>query len=84
MTEQGKAKTAFTTKRGVYQFARMPFGLTNEPSTFQRMMNSVLRGLTWTGCLVYLDDIVIYTRVGIERHLFELVCVLERLATAGR
>jgi hypothetical protein len=47
------------------------------------MMNSVLRGLTWTTCLVYLDDIVVYTRGGIERHILELACVLERLSAAG-
>jgi len=83
MSEQDKAKTAFTTKKGLYQFVRMPFGLCNAPSTFQRMMNSVLRGLTWTTCLVYLDDIVVYTRGGIERHVLELACVLERLSAAG-
>lgn len=83
MAAADKAKTAFTTKRGLYQFVRMPFGLCNAPSTFQRMMNSVLRGLTWSTCLVYLDDIVVYTRGGIEQHVLELACVLERLAVAG-
>lgn len=83
MADGDKPKTAFTTKQGLYQFVRMPFGLTNAPSTFQRMMNSVLRGLTWVTCLVYLDDIVIYTRGGIERHVLELACVLERLSIAG-
>ncbi|KAE9108707.1 hypothetical protein PF006_g20824 [Phytophthora fragariae] len=82
VAEKDKAKTAFTTQQGLYQFVRMPFGLTNAPSTFQRMMNSVLRGLTWTTCLVYLDDIVVYTRGGIEQHVLELACVLERLAAA--
>ncbi|GMF46675.1 unnamed protein product [Phytophthora fragariaefolia] len=52
-------KTAFTTKQGLYRFQRVPFGLMNAPSTFQRMMNGVLRGLTWLTCLVYLDDIVV-------------------------
>ncbi|OWZ06106.1 Gag-pol fusion protein [Phytophthora megakarya] len=61
-------KTAFTTEKGLFRFIRMPFGLTNTPSTFQRMMNSVLRGLTWSTCFVYLDDIVVFTRGGIERH----------------
>ncbi|OWZ03214.1 Retrovirus Polyprotein [Phytophthora megakarya] len=76
-------KTAFTTKKGLFRFIRMPFGLTNAPLTFQRMMNSVLRGLTWSTCLVYLDDIVVFTRGGIERHVLELATVLERLASAG-
>ncbi|KAE9330341.1 hypothetical protein PF001_g455 [Phytophthora fragariae] len=53
---------AFTIKRGLYRFDRMPFSLINVPSTFQRMINGVLRGLTWSMCLVYLDDIVVYTK----------------------
>ncbi|KAG2776501.1 hypothetical protein PC116_g10621 [Phytophthora cactorum] len=61
----------------------MPFGLTNAPSTFQRMMNSVLRGMTWLTCLVYLDDIAIYTRGDIRRHVLEVACVFERLSAAG-
>ncbi|OWZ06759.1 Gag-pol fusion protein [Phytophthora megakarya] len=78
-----KDKTAFTTRSGLYRFVRMPFGLSNAPSTFQRMMNSVLRGLTWSTCLVYLDDIIVFTRGGIERHVLELAVVLERLSAAG-
>ncbi|POM58809.1 Pol protein [Phytophthora palmivora] len=46
-------------------------------------MNSVLRGLTWITCLIYLDDIIVYTSGGIERHVVELACVLQRLADAG-
>ncbi|KAE9022944.1 hypothetical protein PR001_g13032 [Phytophthora rubi] len=66
---EDRDKTAFTTKQGLYRFVRMPFGLMKAPSTFQRMMNGVLRGLTWSTCLVYLDDIVVYTQGGIERHV---------------
>ncbi|POM73718.1 LOW QUALITY PROTEIN: Gag-pol fusion protein [Phytophthora palmivora] len=80
---EDRDKTAFTTKRGLYRFVRMPFGLTNAPATFQRLMNGVLRGLTWLACLVYLDDIVVFTRGGVERHVVELATVLERLSHAG-
>lgn len=83
VAERDKDKTAFTTKLGLYRFLRMPFGMMNAPSTFQRMMNGVLRGLNWLSCLVYLDDIVIFTRGGIERHVVDVATVLERLSTAG-
>jgi hypothetical protein len=83
MAPGDRDKTAFTTKRGLYRFKRMPFGLMNAPSTFQRMMNGVLRGLTWLTCLVYLDDIVVFTRGGIERHVVEVAAVLERLRVAS-
>lgn len=80
---EDRDKTAFTTKKGLYRFVRMPFGLTNAPSTFRRLMNGVLRGLTSSTCLVYLDDIVVFTRGGIERHIVELTAVLESLQRAG-
>ncbi|KAE9265864.1 hypothetical protein PR003_g32322, partial [Phytophthora rubi] len=83
MAPEDRDKTAFTTKQGLYRFVRMPFGLMNAPSTFQRMMNGVLRGLNWLTCLVYLDNIVVFTRGGLEKHIVELACVLERLAAAG-
>ncbi|KAE8904474.1 hypothetical protein PF007_g25363 [Phytophthora fragariae] len=83
MAPGDRDKTAFTTKQGLYRFVRMPFGLMNTPSTFQRMINGVLRGLTWLTCLVYLDDIVVFTRGGIERHIVELATVLERLSAVG-
>ncbi|GMF47246.1 unnamed protein product [Phytophthora fragariaefolia] len=47
------------------------------------MMNRVIRGLTWSTCLVYLDDIVVFTKGGMERHVVELASVLERLEAAG-
>ncbi|KAG4054304.1 hypothetical protein PC123_g10566 [Phytophthora cactorum] len=47
------------------------------------MLNGVLRGLTWLICLVYLDDIVVFTHGGIEQHVLEVACVLERLSAAG-
>ena len=55
-------KTAFSTKQGHWEYLRLPFGLKTAPATFQKMMNSVLSGLTWMHCFVYLDDIVLYAR----------------------
>ncbi|GMF43591.1 unnamed protein product [Phytophthora fragariaefolia] len=83
VAEEDRDKTAFMIKRGLYRFRRMPFGLTNAPATLQPLMNGVLRGLTWMTCLVYLDDIIIFTKGGIEQHVIELAGVLERLRTAG-
>ena len=52
-------KTAFVTRYGLFEHIRMPFGLCNAPSTFQRAMNLVLRGLTWNEVLAYLDDTIV-------------------------
>ena len=80
--ENDREKTAFSTSEGHFQFKRMPFGLTNAPATFQRAMNSILHGLTWTDCLVYLDDIVIFGK-NLEEHHRRLELVLRRLGDAG-
>ena len=59
----------------------MPFGLYNAPGTFQRLMNSTLSGLQWSSCLVYLDDVIIFSKT-LEEHLARLTAVLERFRTA--
>jgi hypothetical protein len=61
-------KTAFSTKEGHWAYKRMPFGLKTAPVTFQRMVNSVLSGLTGTSCFVLLDDIVIYANSLVEHE----------------
>ena len=60
----------------------MPFGLSNAPVTFQRLMDLVLAGLQWSQCLVYLDDVIILGR-SISEHLANLSLVFERLRQAG-
>ena len=82
MKEEDKEKTAFTTHKGLYQFKVMPFGLCNAPSTFERLMEIAMRGLQWTSCLVYLDDIVVFAS-NFESHLERLGEVLGRLEEAG-
>ena len=81
VAENDRAKTAFTTKEGLYEFKVMPFGLSNAPATFQRLMDLTLAGLQWSQCLVYLDDIIVVGRT-FEEHLHNLGLVLERLQGA--
>jgi len=79
--EQGEGpKTAFSTKQGHWEYRRLPFGLKTAPATFQKMMNSVLSGLTGTRCFVYLDDIVIYAK-SLADHNTKLKEVLDRFRT---
>ncbi len=60
MDERDADKTAFVTRRGVFRFKVLSFGLANAPALFQRLMDYVLAGLTWEACLVYLDDIIVW------------------------
>ncbi|KAK3083081.1 hypothetical protein FSP39_013432 [Pinctada imbricata] len=80
--ENDREKTSFTTKRGLYQFKVMPFGLCNAPATFERLMEMVLCGLQWTVCLVYLDDIVVIGK-SFHQMLKNLECIFNRLSSAG-
>ena len=82
MQEADRPKTAFGTTEGLFQFRVMPFGLSNAPATFQRLMDLVLAGLQWSECLVYLDDIIVLGR-SFEEHLKNLQSVLQRLRQAG-
>ena len=61
LEEDDKEKTAFSTLQGHFEFSVMPFGLTNAPATFQRLMECTLAGLTHEQCLIYLDDIIVFS-----------------------
>ena len=82
LEEEDRAKTAFCTNEGLFEFKVMPFGLCNAPATFQRLMDVVLSGLQWTSCLVYLDDIIVMGRT-FEEHLSNLDSVFARIREAG-
>jgi len=62
LAEVDRDKTAFITRRGQWRFCSLPMGLSNSPATFQRLMDMVLRGLTWESVLVYINDIVVYAQ----------------------
>jgi Reverse transcriptase (RNA-dependent DNA polymerase) len=66
-----KAKTAFTTHFGMYQFRRMPFGLTGAPATSQRALDVILLGVKWKSYLVYLDDVIVFSTTT-KQHLVDL------------
>lgn len=78
---EDRPKTAFNVPTGHYQYRRMPFGLKNAPATFQRLMDGVLRGLKPKQCMVYLDDVIIFSTT-IEQHAQRLREVFSRLRNA--
>ena len=80
--EQDKHKTAFVCEFGQYEFNRMPFGLTNAPATFQRLMNKILKPVLYETALVYLDDIIVFSKT-IDEHIDSLEQVFKLLASAG-
>ena len=82
LTPEAKVKSAFCVRSGLYLWRVMPFGLCNAPSTFERLMETVLQGLHWKECLVYLDDIVIFGRTS-QELLKRMDDVFGRLFQAG-
>lgn len=80
--EEEREKTAFRCHLGLWQFRRMPFGLRNGPSIFQRLMQGILAPYLWLFALVYIDDIVVFSKLW-EEHLNHLDVVLGAIAKTG-
>ena len=79
---EDKEKTTFTSHAGTYCFNRMPFGLMNAPATFQRTLDVLLNKYNWKSCLVYLDDVIIFSE-DIETHFKDVDNILGTLSRAG-
>ena len=80
LAEEEIERTAFNTPFGHYEWTVLPFGLTNAPATFQSAMNEVLRPLLNKCALVYLDDIMVYSKTEEEHyeHLRQVLQLLEK------
>ena len=83
MDEESKPLTAFTVgPLGLYECERMPFGLTNVPATFQRLMETCLGDLNLHWCIIFLDYTVIFSK-DLTSHLKRLEAVFQKLEKTG-
>ena len=83
MDEESKQYTAFTLgSMGLYECESMPFGLCNTPPTFQRLMQNCLGELNLTYCLIYLDDVIVFSETP-EEHLWRMHVVFNCLQEHG-
>ena len=67
---------------GFYEFLKMPFSLTNAPATFQRLMETCLDDLHLNWCIIYLDDVIVFSKTP-EEHVERLTAVFEKISKAG-
>ena len=82
LTERAKQICSFRCPSGFFRYTRMPFGIMNAPAAFQRMMDVVLRDIAWKFCMVYIDDVIVYSTSWAE-HVDHVGQVLQRIQDAG-
>ena len=82
VAEKDIPKTAFVTKYGLYEFTKMPFGLSIAPQTYECLMELTLSGLQWSLCLIYLDDVIVFFH-DFDEHIDRLDKVLSWIGAAG-
>ena len=82
VAEDHRKYTAFSTPWGIYEWIRVPMGISNAPPAFQRFINQTLLGLRDKVCVAYLDDILVYG-VSFKDHVDNLRVVLQRLKSRG-
>ena len=82
LAPESRPLTAINTSLGLYQFRVLPFGLSSAPASFSRLMEKVLRGLHWKTCLIYLDDVIVFSST-FEEALERLDTVFARFEAAG-
>ena len=80
--QQDRPKTAFSTPFGLFQFRKMPFGLTNGPASYSRLVQLALKDLPTTLAIPYLDDVIVHS-ADARRHLEDVRQVLEAHRKAG-
>lgn len=82
LAEKDRMKTAFSINNGKYEFCRLPFGLKNAPSIFQRTIDDILREYIGKICQVYMDDIIIFSP-NEHCHLEHINIILNKIKKAG-
>jgi hypothetical protein len=80
--EEHKERTGFTAPFGHYEFNRLPFGLSNSPANFQRLIDLVLKNLIGNECYVYIVDVIIFSK-STEEHAARLENALQRFDQAN-
>lgn len=81
--EKEKDKIAFTSHYALYRFVRIPYGLRNEPSTFQHIMDIIQSSVEWKFSLVYLGDIVVFKKPPLRHrdHVRKVIFLLQSIGT---